>query len=92
LKNNKLELIVNIEWALWVVLLDIVMGRKDLFSAVRNFINGLPWDELEMVEISVSEHFMDSEHLFVENNNTQQRYYHSSFRFQQAHTSRPFIS
>jgi len=91
LGNNKPELIVNIERALWVVLLDIAMGRKELFSAVRDFINGLPWDELEMVETSVSEYFVDSEHLFVENNNTQQRYY-SSFRFQQAHTPRPFIS
>jgi len=41
------------------VLLDIATGRKDVFTAIDEFIMNVPWEDLEMVDVSVAEFFVE---------------------------------
>jgi hypothetical protein len=59
LGNQKPELLTSIEHALWKVLLDIATGRNTAFPAMHDFFSNLPWDELQMVDASISEFFTD---------------------------------
>ena len=63
LGNEKPDLIVKLERGLWRVLVEVATGQKNVLLALKEWLESIKWEELQVVDVVATDFFLDAENL-----------------------------